>query len=99
MTWGGKATLSMSINTSPFLWTILSQNVPANAWKTVHKDGIIASCHTIYDKNGVIIHQQVISNVFTAIMKENPNNILNTTIHTNISGKFLINVFFYFLVE
>jgi hypothetical protein len=62
---GIQATFSMSLNTSTFLWKLLSQNVPPDHWRAaVNEKKWITSSHTIIDKNNARAYQQVLSNGF-----------------------------------
>jgi len=58
--WGGTAT------SSQFLWSVLSMNTPPNTWRAAANKHWLAGSHTITDKNGKKVFQQVISNAFHA---------------------------------
>ena len=86
------ATLASNINKQQLFWDVLSINTPANTWRaTVNDESILASSHTIYDKNGKIVHQQLLSNAFNAIvMKEIDSLEMNTFLILTNPGNFNI---------
>jgi hypothetical protein len=47
-----------------FLWRVLSINTPPNMWRAAANKHWVAGPHTIIDKNGKKVFQQVISNAF-----------------------------------
>jgi len=87
--WMGDATFAISVNISQYLWDVLSAHATPNTWRAAMNDqGIVATCHTIHDRNGKLVHQQVISNAFTDNVINNENySILNETqIVNDLSG-------------
>jgi hypothetical protein len=64
--WGGGATFSIPSNNNPWLWEVLSINVPPNHSRSaINGDGYIASSHTLYDQKGKIIYQQIVTDAFS----------------------------------
>ena len=71
--WGGNGTFSISNNIYPWLWEVLSVNVPPNHWRcATNNNNWIASSHTIIDNtSNKIIHQQILSSAFQVPQQQN----------------------------
>lgn len=84
---GRKSHIGSLTTSNAMALEVLSINVPADFWRcAVSSDGIIASCHTLYNKHGDLIHQQVISTSFTPVLTQqktiaSPSSVAATT-HT-----------------
>lgn len=78
--WGGKATLSCSISTTPWLWQLLSYSLPTVHWHAAIQTttGFISSLHAGNDNCGNVTYQQVLTTGYTGVLKE-------TVIETNDS--------------
>ena len=60
--WGGTSTMSCPSGTSPWLWDMLSTNLPAGNWRGAeNSDGIVAAIHAASDDKGKKVHQQLLS--------------------------------------
>jgi hypothetical protein len=64
--WGGGATFSIPSNNNPWLWEVLSINVPSNHSRSViNGDSYIASSHILFDQKGKIIYQHIVTDAFS----------------------------------
>ena len=73
--WIGFATFSCVQEESLWLWNSLKHNIPPKHWRAaVNPEGWIASVHTIIDKKGKIITQQLYSNSFNGSLLTSDTN-------------------------
>lgn len=96
--YGWKGIFSISSVQTPWLWDILSINVPPNNWRmATNSNNWIASSHTIIDKNGKMVTQHLLSNAFKSkiydhtlpntIIQSNNIEITNTNTIVNVGKK------------
>jgi hypothetical protein len=64
--WGAGGTFAMQGKFAPYLWEVLSANLPPNTWRAAHNDqGWLASCSKIFDvASGKQTYQQILSTAF-----------------------------------
>jgi hypothetical protein len=70
--WGASATLSCSVGHTPWLWEVLSANLPSGHWRLAEQTSteILASCHCSTDEKGKRTHQHLLSTGWAAATEE-----------------------------
>lgn len=69
--WGGMGTFSCSSGNTPWLWEMLSTNLPPHSWRAAINVelGVVASIHTATDDKGKKTHQQLLSTGWDTTLK------------------------------
>lgn len=71
-TTGGYATMSTAVSNQPWLWKVLSYNLPPGHWRAAIQSstGYIASCHALTDDKGQKHYQQLLASGWNSVEQE-----------------------------